>query len=144
METYVFARPKEVLIIEDSSTDTKMLLRALNQNNRRKNIITSMDGDQAMNYLHKQQEGMKPDLIILDLNLPKKDGWEVLAECKGDPALRAIPIVVFTTSQLGSEVRRCYEMGANSFVAKPFELESFLNTIQLIENYWLGVSAPLG
>lgn len=141
METYVFARPREILVIEDSSTDTKMMLKALNANPRRKNVVNSVDGDQAMGYLRKHAADMKPDLILLDLNLPKKDGWEVLAECKSDPRLKLIPIVVFTTSQLGSEVRRCYELGANSFVAKPFELNAFMKAVEDIENYWLGMSA---
>ena len=142
METYTFMLPKEILLIEDSSTDTKMVLRALANSTRRKNVVTSVDGDQAMTYLRKKVDGVKPDLILLDLNLPKKDGWEVLAECKSDPRLKNIPIVVFTTSQQSSEVRRCYELGANSFVAKPFELDAFLETIQSIEDYWLGTSAP--
>jgi chemotaxis family two-component system response regulator Rcp1 len=119
-----------------------MVLKGLARNKRKKNIVTSVDGDQAMEYLHRTNAATKPDLILLDLNLPKKDGWEVLAECKADPILKIIPIVVFTTSELGSEVQRCYELGANSFVAKPFELDSFLSTIQSIEDYWLGVSVP--
>ena len=142
METFTLSRPKEILIIEDSSTDAKMVLKGLARNKRKKNIVTSVDGDQAMEYLHRTNAATKPDLILLDLNLPKKDGWEVLAECKADPILKIIPIVVFTTSELGSEVQRCYELGANSFVAKPFELDSFLSTIQSIEDYWLGVSVP--
>lgn len=141
MESFTLARPKEILLIEDSSTDTKMVLKGFSRNSRKKNISTSTDGEQAMSYLHKSVDSHLPDLIILDLNLPKKDGWEVLAECKADPVLKLIPIVVFTTSQLGSEVQRCYELGANSFVAKPFDLDSFLQTIESIEDYWLGISA---
>jgi CheY-like chemotaxis protein len=141
METYSLMLPKQILLVEDSSTDTTMVLQALRNSTRRKNVVTSIDGDEAMTFLRRDANGVKPDLILLDLNLPKKDGWEVLAECKADPGLKNIPIVVFTTSQLGSEVRRCYELGANSFVAKPFELDQFLSTIQAIEDYWLGTSA---
>jgi chemotaxis family two-component system response regulator Rcp1 len=142
MDPYVLARPKEILLVEDSSTDAQMVLRAMSMNDRRKTVITSVDGEGAMSYLRRKEEGLKPDLILLDLMLPKKDGWEVLAECKADPQLRYIPIVVFTTSKLGSEVKRCYDLGANSFVAKPFDLESFQHTIDAIVNYWLGVAAP--
>jgi CheY-like chemotaxis protein len=141
MEPYVLARPKEILLVEDSSTDSQMVLRALSNNHRRKTVITSVDGEGAMNYLKKREQGLMPDLILLDLMLPKKDGWEVLSECKSDPLLRYIPIVIFTTSKLGKEVKRCYDMGANSFVAKPFDLESFQHTMDAIVDYWLGVSA---
>jgi len=141
MPSDLLTRDKEVLVIEDSATDTQLVLKALASSQRKKKVVTAMDGGQAMAYLRQSPEGAKPDLVLLDLNLPKKDGWEVLAECKSDPVLRHIPIVVFTTSQLGSEVRRCYELGANSFVAKPFDLSGFMQAIERIENYWLETSA---
>jgi chemotaxis family two-component system response regulator Rcp1 len=134
-------RIKEVLVVEDSATDSKMMLRALAKGPTPKHVASSADGDQAMDYLRALPGGRLPDLMLLDLNLPKMDGWEVLAECKADPELRRIPIVVFTTSQLGSEVKRCYELGANSFVAKPFELNEFMDAMGAIEKYWLAVSA---
>jgi CheY-like chemotaxis protein len=140
MEPYVLARPKEILLVEDSNTDAQIVLKALSSNHRRKTVVTSVDGEGAMRYLRKREQGLLPDLILLDLMLPKKDGWEVLAECKGDPALKYIPIIIFTTSSMGKEVRRCYDMGANSFVPKPFNLESFQHTIDGIVDYWLGIS----
>lgn len=141
MTTTQQAERKEILLIEDSTTDAKLVLRAFDKNSRRKRVITSMDGSEAMAYLKKLKDGPKPHLILLDLNLPKKDGWQVLAECKGDANLKAIPIVVFTTSQSESEAKRCYDLGANSFVTKPYDLDEFQRAIDLIEDYWLGLSA---
>jgi CheY-like chemotaxis protein len=132
--------PKEILLVEDSNTDTKMVLQAMDRNVRRKRVVTSLDGEQAMTYLKKQKDGARPSLILLDLNMPKKNGWQVLAECKADPALKSIPIVVFTTSQSASDIKRCYDLGANSFVPKPFDLDEFQRAVDLIEDYWLGLS----
>jgi chemotaxis family two-component system response regulator Rcp1 len=142
MELFVLSEAKEILVIEDSVSDTKMVLWALDKNKRGKNVVTLMDGVQAMAYLRNRGDRRKPDLILLDLNMPKKSGWEVLAECKGDADLKSIPIAVFTTSQASSDVKRCYELGANSFITKPFDLEDFKLAIAMIEDYWLGLSMP--
>jgi chemotaxis family two-component system response regulator Rcp1 len=137
-------RPKEILLVEDSIHDSKMVSWALGRNGRGKRLVTVVDGEEAMGHLRQDERIARPDLILLDLNLPKKDGWEVLAECKADFQLRSIPIVIFSTSQLQSEVKRAYDLGANSFVAKPFDLEEFQRAIEMIENYWLGLSrSPL-
>jgi two-component system, chemotaxis family, response regulator Rcp1 len=143
VELFVLSRPKEILVVEDSVTDTKMVLWALDKNKHGKSVVTLVDGDQAMAYLRKREDGFQPDLILLDLNLPKKDGWQVLAECKADPALKGVPIVVFSTSQAETDVKRCYELGANSFISKPFELDEFRRAIALIEHYWLGLSVSM-
>jgi chemotaxis family two-component system response regulator Rcp1 len=140
MDAYTLTKPYEILLVEDSATDARLVSKALAPG-RKKSITTVVDGEQAMAYLHERAGTALPDLMLLDLNLPKKDGWEVLAECKNDPVLRAVPIVVFTTSQLEREVHRCYELGANSFVAKPFELDPFLRAVKSIEDYWLGLSS---
>jgi chemotaxis family two-component system response regulator Rcp1 len=134
-----FENPPEILLVEDSPTDSSIMVRALAQNPRRKHVTTLADGEQAMTHLRAKTEA-RPDLVLLDLNLPKKDGWQVLAECKNDPFLKAIPIVVFTTSQLLRDVRRCYELGANSVVTKPFDLLTFLQAVQGIEDFWLGIA----
>jgi CheY-like chemotaxis protein len=143
MELFVLSRPKEILVVEDSVTDTKMVLWALDRNKHGKSVVTLIDGDQAMAYLRQREDGFVPALILLDLNLPKRDGWQVLAECKADPALRGIPIVVFSTSRLESDVKRCYALGTNSFISKPFDLDEFQKAIALIEDYWLGLSVPM-
>jgi len=142
MDFFVLSQVKEILVIEDSMADAKMVLWALDKNKRGKSVVNLMDGVQAITYLKNRGERRKPDLILLDLNMPKKNGWEVLAECKADAALRSIPIVVFTTSQAPQDVRRCYELGANSFITKPFDLDAFKQAIEVIENYWLGLSLP--
>jgi CheY-like chemotaxis protein len=133
-----------MLVVEDSSSDIKMVLWALDRNRKGKSVVTLVDGDQVMAYLRLRDRPYPPDLIVLDLNLPKKDGWEVLAECKGDPALRAIPIVIFSTSRSESDVRRCLELGANSYVCKPYDLDAFESAIRTIEDYWLGLSVGAG
>jgi chemotaxis family two-component system response regulator Rcp1 len=129
----------EILVVEDSETDTMLMMKALSHSTRAKNIVSLRDGERAMSYLRERKQ-LRPDLILLDLNLPKKDGWEVLRECKADPDLRSIPVVVFTTSRLDSDVARCYALGANCVVSKPFELSPFLGAIQGIEDYWLGLA----
>jgi len=142
MELYVLSRPKEILVVEDSPTDTKMTLWALDKNKHGKNVVTLVDGQQAMTYLRKREDGHQPDLILLDLNLPKKDGWQVLTEIKSDPALKGIVVVVFSTSQARNDIKLCYELGANSFISKPFDLDEFQRAITLIESYWLELSIP--
>jgi CheY-like chemotaxis protein len=143
VELFVLGPVREILVVEDSSLDTKLVLWALDQNKRGKNVVTMDDGQQAMAYLREKQAGLHPALILLDLNLPMKDGWQVLSECKSDPALRAIPIVVFSTSQLDADIKRSYSLGANSFISKPFDLDDFQRAIELIENYWLRLSTPV-
>lgn len=140
MELFVLGRPKEILVVEDSNSDQQLALWALDKNERKKSVVTLMDGAQAMIYLKTREDGLKPDLILLDLNMPRKSGWEVLAECKGDAALKSIPIVVFSTSRTASDISRCYELGANSFVPKPFDLDEYKRAIALIEDYWMGLS----
>lgn len=140
MDLFVLGRSKEILVVDDSANDTKMMLWSLDKSRRGKGVITLMDGAQAMAYLRTREAGQGPDLILLDLNMPKTDGWQVLAECKGDPQLKAIPIVVFSTSALASDIKRCYELGANSYITKPFDLAEFRAAIELIEDYWLGLS----
>lgn len=136
------SKPPEILLVEDSETDAQLVQRALAQSDRASRVSVLTDGEQAMAYLHGHVDAARPDLVLLDLNLPKMNGWEVLAQCKTDPVLRSIPVVVFTTSEHDKDVRRCYELGANSYVSKPFELAAFMDAIRSIEDYWLGVSAP--
>jgi CheY-like chemotaxis protein len=141
MQSSLATRPKEILLVEDSPTDIKMVLMALKKSGRPKQVTTSTDGEQAMARLNAPPAGL-PDLVILDLNLPKMDGWQVLARCKGDAALKCIPIVVFTTSERQADVDRCYALGANSFVTKPFDLAAFQDAVAMIEEFWLGLAAP--
>lgn len=141
VDAFTLVRQFEILLVEDSLSDAKLVAKALDGAKRQTKLRTVSDGEQAVAFLKDAKGEALPDLIILDLNLPRKDGWEVLSECKGDERLREIPIVVFTTTQMARDVQRCYAMGANSFVAKPFELQPFLKAIQAIEEYWLSLSA---
>ncbi|HTB23583.1 MAG TPA: response regulator [bacterium] len=142
MANAVLAVSKEVLVVEDTAIDLRMILAALNAGANRKTITAVTDGEQALAHLNLQAHGAKPDLILLDLNLPRIDGWQVLGACKTDPALKAIPVVVFTTSLADSDVKRCYALGANSFVTKPYDMDAFQGAVEMIERYWLGLSAP--
>jgi CheY-like chemotaxis protein len=136
------ARPIEILLVEDSPSDVAMTTAALREG-RIANIIHVVDdGEKAMAFLRREGEysGVsRPDLILLDLNLPRKDGREVLAEVKSDPELHVIPIVVLTTSAAEADILRAYELHANSYVTKPVGFENFFDAIRDIENFWLSL-----
>jgi two-component system response regulator len=133
-------RPVQILLVEDSPSDVAMTLAALREGHIVNDIHVACDGETAMDFLRgrgKYRDAPRPDLILLDLNLPKKDGREVLAEVKGDDDLRAIPVVVLTTSTAESDVLRSYKLHANSYVRKPLGFEQFLAVVQQIESFWL-------
>jgi chemotaxis family two-component system response regulator Rcp1 len=133
-------RPVQILLVEDSPSDVAMTLAALREGHIINDIHVAGDGEIALDFLHrrgKYRDAPRPDLILLDLNLPKKDGREVLAEVKADHDLRAIPVVVLTTSTAESDVLRSYTLHANSYVRKPLGFEQFLAVVQQIENFWL-------
>ena len=135
-------RPIQILLVEDSPTDAKLTLKALTLAKVANKVSHVEDGVQAMEYLRhrgKYSESLRPDLILLDLNLPKKDGREVLEELKADPDLKTIPVVVLTTSQAEQDVLRSYELHANCYVTKPVNFERFLEVVQSIESFWLSV-----
>jgi CheY-like chemotaxis protein len=133
-------RPVQILLVEDSPSDVAMTLAALREGHILNDIHVAGDGELAMDFLRrrgKHRDAPRPDLILLDLNLPKKDGREVLAEVKADDDLRAIPVVVLTTSTDESDVLHSYNLHANSYVRKPLGFEQFLAVVQQIENFWL-------
>ncbi len=137
-----FVRPIEILLVEDSPSDVKLTLTILGQAKMANRVSHVEDGVDAMDFLHrkgKYAEAPRPDLILLDLNLPRKDGREVLAELKSDPELATIPVVVLTTSKAEQDVLRSYELRANCYVTKPVDFTSFLAVVQSIENFWLAV-----
>jgi CheY-like chemotaxis protein len=132
----------EILLVEDSPSDTELTLEALREAKVRNHLSLVEDGVQAMQFL--RQEGAyagapRPDLIMLDLNLPRKDGREVLAEIKSDESLKTIPIVVLTTSRAEQDVLRAYQLSANCYITKPVDFEQFLNVVRSIESFWLFV-----
>ncbi len=127
--------------MDDSPADVGLAREALAGGRHQSRIVNVLDGEEAMAYLHRAGQyanAVRPDLVILDLNLPKKDGRAVLTEAKADRELRAIPIVVFSTSRSMSDIERSYDLGANCYVSKPGNLKDYLLAVQAIEEFWFG------
>ena len=128
----------EILVVEDNVGDQRLIKEALIECEITLRFVS--DGVEALEYLHRagrHQKAERPQLIILDLNLPKKDGWDVLAEIKGDRELRSIPVVIFTTSRAEADISNSYASHANCYVTKPHDLEEYLSTIRNLERFWL-------
>ena len=135
-------RAVEILLIEDSPSDTELTVEALREAKVRNRLNMVEDGVQALEFLRrtgKYAHAPRPDLIMLDLNLPRKDGREVLAEIKADEDLRLIPVVVLTTSRAEQDVLRAYQLNANCYITKPVDFEQFLDAVRSIESFWLCV-----
>jgi CheY-like chemotaxis protein len=135
-------RPVEILLVEDSPSDTELTLEAMQDFKVRNHVSVVEDGVQAMQFLRRQgpyAQAPRPDLIMLDLNLPRKDGREVLADIKADAQLKTIPIVVMTTSPAEQDVLRAYELNANCYINKPVDFDQFLEVVRSIEAFWLYV-----
>jgi len=129
-------RPVEILLVEDNPGDERLTREALKEGKVYSNLHWVKDGVEAMEFLRRQGKHRsvpRPDIILLDLNLPKKDGREVLSEMKGDASLRTIPVVILTTSQAEEDVVRSYDLHANCYVTKPVDLEKFITVIQSID-----------
>ncbi len=134
--------PVELLLVEDSESDIELTRIAFERAKLMNNLNVVTDGEMALDYLHRRppfQAAERPDLILLDLNLPKKDGREVLQEVKSDPKFAAIPIIVLTTSRDEADVLKSYELHANSFIPKPIVLDDFLQVIQDLQQYWISI-----
>jgi CheY-like chemotaxis protein len=135
-------RPIEILLIEDNPGDVRLTVEALKDSKVDNRLSVARDGVEAMAFLGQQgpyADAPRPDLILLDLNLPKKDGREVLAEIRQNPRWRSIPVVVLTTSDSRPDILRSYELHANCFITKPLDLDSFLDVVRSIEKFWLTV-----
>jgi chemotaxis family two-component system response regulator Rcp1 len=135
-------RPIEILMVEDNPGDVRLTVEALKEGKVRNNFHTVADGEEALAYLRRRgryAEAARPDLILLDLNLPKKSGREVLAEIKDDPELRRIPVVILTVSQAEQDILKSYNLHANFYITKPVDLDQFLEVVKSIENFWLTV-----
>ena len=140
--TNPIGNPIEILLIEDNPGDARLTAEALRSTKIRNKLATVEDGVEALAYLRQEGEhahATRPDLILLDLNLPRKDGREVLAEIKADPKLRRIPVVVMTSSRAEEDVCRTYDLHANCYIAKPLDLQQFMKVVQSIEDFWLTV-----
>jgi chemotaxis family two-component system response regulator Rcp1 len=135
-------RPIEILLIEDSPSDTALTIEALEEGKIANNLSHVEDGVEAMNFLKHQgkyKNARRPDLIMLDLNLPRKDGREVLAEIKNDEDLRIIPIIVLTTSRSDKDILQSYKLNANCYITKPVDFRQFMEVVRSIEKFWLTV-----
>lgn len=133
-------RPFEILLVEDNSGDARLMKEAFRDIETPCNISIAKDGVDAIRFLYRKDEffgAPRPDLIILDLNLPRKDGREVLAEVKKDPSLKVIPIIVLSTSSSDRDVRTAHELYANSYIKKPVDLDEFEQVVKTIEQFWL-------
>ena len=129
----------EILLVEDNPGDARLAKEALRESKLRNNLNIVVDGVEAMDYLHKKgkyADATTPDLVLLDLNLPKKDGREVLAEVKADDKLKRIPVVILTTSTAEEDVLKTYDLHANCYISKPIDLDQFMKVVKSIEDFW--------
>ena len=132
----------QVLLVDDNPADVELVRVASAGGRYGTEIHSEEDGEKALAYLRRvtRGDGPTPDLIMLDLNLPGKQGIEILAEVKGDPSLCGIPVVIFSSSQLQRDIRACYQAGANCYVRKPGELDEFFSAVRAIEEFWFGAA----
>ena len=132
--------PIDVLLVEDSPGDVRLTQEALREANRAIHLHVAVDGVEALAFLKREGRYLRaprPDLILLDLNLPKMDGREVLAQIKASDALRTIPTIILTTSEAEADIMKSYQLRANCFLSKPVELEAFESLVKSINDFWL-------
>lgn len=138
----LFGRPVDILLVEDNPGDVRLTQEALKEGKVLNNLWVVSDGVEAMTFLNQEAEYVdvaRPDVILLDLNLPRKDGREVLAEIKVDPSLRRIPVVILTTSSADQDILKAYDLHANCYITKPVDLEQFIEVVRSIEDFWLTI-----
>jgi len=138
----MMSRPIEVLLVEDNPGDVRLTREALKEGKVSNNLHVAADGVEALAFLRREGRyaaAVHPDLILLDLNLPRKGGREVLEEIKGDPALRHIPVVILTSSQAEQDIARAYDLHANCYISKPVDLDQFIRVVRSIEEFWFTV-----
>jgi CheY-like chemotaxis protein len=134
--------PIEVLLVEDDPGDVLLIREAFDDNKVANRLHVVSDGVEALDFMRREREyrdAPRPDLVLLDLNLPRKDGREVLAEVKGDEQLRSIPVVVLTTSQAEEDVLRSYDLHANAYVTKPVDFDRFIGVVRQIDQFFVSV-----
>jgi CheY-like chemotaxis protein len=135
-------RPVEILLVEDNPGDARLAIEALKDAKVRNNLAIVTDGEQALEYLYRRgdyENATRPDLVLLDLNLPRKSGREVLCEVKEDPSLRRIPVVILTTSQAEEDVLKSYDLHANAYVTKPVDFDRFIDVVRQIDEFFVSV-----
>jgi two-component system response regulator len=138
----------EILLVEDNMDDAEMTIHALRKNNLANKLIHMKDGEEALDFLFGtgnfigRDVNLKPSLILLDLKMPKVDGLEVLERVKSNEATKKIPVVILTSSKEDPDVSKCYELGANSYIVKPVEFESFIKAVSELGMYWMILNQP--
>lgn len=135
-------RPVEILLVEDNPGDVRLTEEALKEAKVRNNLNVVGDGEAALDFLYRRgrhAEAPRPDIVLLDLNLPRKNGRQVLAEVKADQELKRIPVVILTTSKAEEDILRTYDLHANCFITKPVDFEQFIRVVQSIESFWLSI-----
>jgi chemotaxis family two-component system response regulator Rcp1 len=142
MTTNSHTRPIEILLVEDNPGDVRLTIEAFKEGKVRNNLNVARDGVEALSMLRREGSfaGLaRPDLILLDLNLPRKDGRELLADIKADDTLKRIPVVILTTSHAEEDVLQTYDLHANCYITKPVDFEQFISVVQSIDDFWLTV-----
>jgi CheY-like chemotaxis protein len=135
-------RPIEILLVEDNPGDVRLTREALKEAKIRNSLSVAGDGVEAMAFLRREgvySTAPRPDIVLLDLNLPRKDGRQVLADVKADPVLRRIPVVILTTSKAEEDILKTYDLHANCFITKPVDFDQFVKVVQSIEHFWLSI-----
>jgi two-component system, chemotaxis family, response regulator Rcp1 len=135
-------RPVEILLVEDNPGDVRLTKEALKEGKVRNNLHVVDDGVKALAFLRRENpytDAVRPDLVLLDLNLPRKGGREVLEDIKKDPVLRHIPIVVLTSSEAEQDIARAYDLHANCYITKPVDLDQFITVVKSIEDFWFSI-----
>jgi len=140
----MLSRPRtaEILLVEDNPADVRLTMEAMRESKMQNHVTVVNDGEQALDYLRRRgpyASAIRPDLVLLDLNLPKKDGREVLQEIKAVEELRRIPVVVLTTSKAEEDIFQIYDLHANCYITKPMDLDRFIEVVRQIEGFWLNV-----
>jgi CheY-like chemotaxis protein len=142
MNTEILGKPIDILLVEDNPGDARLALESLKESKIRNTIHWVQDGLEAMKFMHRQgsyENAPRIDLILLDLNMPKMDGREVLAKIKSDNDLKRIPVVIFTISKAEEDILKAYDLHTNCYITKPLDLDRFLKVIQSIEDFWLTI-----
>ena len=142
MDTQRIVKSVDILLVEDNPGDVDLTRDALEESKMNNNLYVVGDGEEALEFLYKKgkySDAPRPDLVILDLNLPKKDGREVLGDIKADDNLKRIPIVILTTSKAEEDVLKTYNLHANCYITKPLDFEQFLQVVKSIETFWMSI-----
>ncbi len=142
MSSQKLGRPAEILLVEDNAGDVRLTKEAFKENKLLNKLHVVRDGIEALAFLHREgkyADASHPDLILLDLNMPRKDGREVLAEIKADKDLRRIPVVVLTVSEAEEDILRSYNLNANCYITKPVDLDQFVRVVKSVQGFWLSI-----